>query len=145
MEQIGEGIALIIDSQQSEILSEEEYSTHDLEIREIVFSSRFGNTAGCIKHTMFTNHKRLQHILDQRELNMRLRRLLRLLSDFDGKIRYHPGKASVTADALIINEQAKPLRMCCKSLIGRVREDTSDKISVVGSHKELSPSRLRDH
>ncbi|GJU77351.1 hypothetical protein Tco_1274421 [Tanacetum coccineum] len=111
MEQIGEGIALIIDSQQSEILSEEEYSTHDLEIREIVFSSRFGNTAGCIKHTMFTNHKRLQHILDQRELNMRLRRLLRLLSDFDGKIRYHPGKASVTADALIINEQAKPLRV----------------------------------
>ncbi|GJY99097.1 hypothetical protein Tco_0516527 [Tanacetum coccineum] len=42
---------------------------------------------------------------------MRPRRLLRLLSDFDGKIRYHPGKASVTADALSRNERAKPLRV----------------------------------
>ncbi|GKA24891.1 hypothetical protein Tco_0710924 [Tanacetum coccineum] len=42
---------------------------------------------------------------------MRPRRLLRLLNDFDGKIRYHPGKASVTADALSRNERAKPLRV----------------------------------
>ncbi|GJY89350.1 putative ribonuclease H-like domain-containing protein [Tanacetum coccineum] len=61
---------------------------------------------------MFTNHKRLQHILDQKELNLRSRRLLKLLSDFDGKIRYHPGKASILADALSRNEQAKPLRKC---------------------------------
>ncbi|GKC37380.1 hypothetical protein Tco_1049764 [Tanacetum coccineum] len=42
---------------------------------------------------------------------MRPRRLLRLLSDFDGKIRYHLGKASVAADALSRNERAKPLRV----------------------------------
>ncbi|GJT67149.1 hypothetical protein Tco_1018629 [Tanacetum coccineum] len=42
---------------------------------------------------------------------MRPRRLLRLLSDFDCKIRYHPGKASVTADALSRNERAKPLKV----------------------------------
>ncbi|GJS56603.1 hypothetical protein Tco_0629965 [Tanacetum coccineum] len=41
---------------------------------------------------------------------MRPRRLLRLLNDFDGKIRYHIGKASVAADALSRNERAKPLR-----------------------------------
>ncbi|GJU32062.1 hypothetical protein Tco_1175651 [Tanacetum coccineum] len=42
---------------------------------------------------------------------MRPRRLLRLPSDFDGKVRYHPGKASVAADALSKNERAKPLRV----------------------------------
>ncbi|GJZ68545.1 hypothetical protein Tco_0631785 [Tanacetum coccineum] len=42
---------------------------------------------------------------------MRPRRLLRLLSDFDGKIRYHLGKASVSADALSRSERAKPLRV----------------------------------
>ncbi|GKE70972.1 hypothetical protein Tco_1529044 [Tanacetum coccineum] len=42
---------------------------------------------------------------------MRPRRLLRLISDFDGKIRYHLGKASIAADALSRNERAKPLRV----------------------------------
>ncbi|GJW65476.1 hypothetical protein Tco_0117360 [Tanacetum coccineum] len=64
-----------------------------------------------MKRTTFTNHRRLQHILDQKELNMRPCRLLRSLSDFDYKIRYHPGKASVAADTLSRNERAKPLRV----------------------------------
>ncbi|GKC96510.1 hypothetical protein Tco_1161952 [Tanacetum coccineum] len=64
-----------------------------------------------MKRTTFTNHNRLQHILDQKELNMRPLRLLRVLSNFDCKIRYHPGKASVAADALSRNEQAKPLKV----------------------------------
>ncbi|GJX16226.1 hypothetical protein Tco_0217058 [Tanacetum coccineum] len=42
---------------------------------------------------------------------MRPRRLLRLLSDFDGKIRYHLGKTSVAENALSRNERAKPLRV----------------------------------
>nr|GEV69611.1 putative reverse transcriptase domain-containing protein [Tanacetum cinerariifolium] len=51
------------------------------------------------KCTVFTDHKSLQHILDQKELNMRQRRWLELLSDYDCEIRYHPGKANVVADA----------------------------------------------
>ncbi|GJQ91950.1 putative reverse transcriptase domain-containing protein [Tanacetum coccineum] len=47
-----------------------------------------------IKCTMFTDHKSLQHILDQKELNMRQRRWLELLSDYDCDIRYHLGKAN---------------------------------------------------
>ncbi|GJX14757.1 putative reverse transcriptase domain-containing protein [Tanacetum coccineum] len=52
------------------------------------------------KCTMFTDHKSLQHILDQKELNMRQRRWLELLADYDCEIRYHPGKENVMADAL---------------------------------------------
>nr|GEX53327.1 reverse transcriptase domain-containing protein [Tanacetum cinerariifolium] len=51
------------------------------------------------------------HILDQKELNMRQRRWLELLSDYDCDIRYHPGKANVVADALSHKERDKPLRV----------------------------------
>nr|GEU28698.1 putative reverse transcriptase domain-containing protein [Tanacetum cinerariifolium] len=51
------------------------------------------------KCTVFTNHKSLQHILDQKELNMRQRHWLELLSDNDYEIHYYPGKANVVADA----------------------------------------------
>ncbi|GJS85622.1 putative reverse transcriptase domain-containing protein [Tanacetum coccineum] len=56
-------------------------------------------------YIVFTDHKSFQHILDQKELNMRHRRWLELLSDYDCKIRYHPGKANVVADALSQKER----------------------------------------
>nr|GEV00637.1 putative reverse transcriptase domain-containing protein [Tanacetum cinerariifolium] len=58
-----------------------------------------------------THHKSLQHILDQKELNMRQRHWLELLSDYNCEIRYHSGKANVVADALSRKERIKPLRV----------------------------------
>ncbi|GJY42849.1 putative reverse transcriptase domain-containing protein [Tanacetum coccineum] len=63
------------------------------------------------KRIVFTDHKSLQHILDQKELNMRQRRWLELLSDYDCKIRYHLGKANVVADALMSLIKDKPLQV----------------------------------
>nr|GEX56318.1 putative reverse transcriptase domain-containing protein [Tanacetum cinerariifolium] len=63
------------------------------------------------KCTVFTDHKSLQHILDQKELNMRQRCWLELLSDYDCDIRYHLGKANVVADALSHKERDKSLRV----------------------------------
>ncbi|GJR29289.1 putative reverse transcriptase domain-containing protein [Tanacetum coccineum] len=61
------------------------------------------------KCTVFTDHKSLQHILDQKELNMRQRCWLELVSDYDCDIRYHPGKANVVVDALSRKEWTEPL------------------------------------
>nr|GFC17216.1 reverse transcriptase domain-containing protein [Tanacetum cinerariifolium] len=63
------------------------------------------------KCTVFTDHKSLQHILVQKELNIRQRRWLELLSDYDYDIYYHPGKANVNADALSRKEREPPLRV----------------------------------
>ena len=49
---------------------------------------------------IYTDHKSLQHIINQKELNMRQRRWLELVKDYDCDILYHPGKANVVADAL---------------------------------------------
>nr|GEZ70809.1 putative reverse transcriptase domain-containing protein [Tanacetum cinerariifolium] len=92
-------------------IHEENYTTHDLELGALVFALKiwryylYGT-----KCMVFTDHKSLQHILDQKELNMRQRQWLELLSDYDCKICYHPGKMNVVADALSRKEQ-EPLRV----------------------------------
>nr|GEV21821.1 hypothetical protein [Tanacetum cinerariifolium] len=62
------------------------------------------------KSVIYTDHKSLQHIFSQKELNMRQRRWIKLFSDYDCEIRYHPGKANVVADALSRKERVKPKR-----------------------------------
>ncbi|GJV53725.1 putative reverse transcriptase domain-containing protein [Tanacetum coccineum] len=76
--------------------------------------------------TVFTDHKSLQHILDQKELNMRQRRWLELLSDYDCDIRYHLGKANVVADALSRKERIKPLRV--RALVMTIGSDLPKRI-----------------
>ncbi|GJT31461.1 putative reverse transcriptase domain-containing protein [Tanacetum coccineum] len=91
---------------------EKNYTTHDLELGSVVFALKiWRHYLYGTKCTVFTDHKSLQHILDQKELNMRQRRWLELLSDYNCDIRYHPGKANVVVDALSRKERIEPLRV----------------------------------
>ncbi|WVZ93570.1 hypothetical protein U9M48_039539 [Paspalum notatum var. saurae] len=80
---------------------EANYPTHDLELAAVVHALKIwrhyllGNTCH-----IYTDHKSLKYILTQPELNMRQRRWLELIKDYDLEIHYHPGKANVVADAL---------------------------------------------
>ncbi|GKD85400.1 putative reverse transcriptase domain-containing protein [Tanacetum coccineum] len=91
---------------------EKNYTTHDLELGEVVFALKmWRHYLYDTKCVVFTDHKSLQHILDQKELNMRQRCWLELLSDYDCEIRYHPRKVNVVADALSQKERSKLLRV----------------------------------
>ncbi|GJT82434.1 putative reverse transcriptase domain-containing protein [Tanacetum coccineum] len=93
-------------------IHEKNYTTHDLELGAIVFALRvWRHYLYETKCTRFTDHKSLQHILDQKKLNIRQCRWLELLSDYDCEIHYHLGKANVMADALSRKERIKPLRV----------------------------------
>ncbi|GKB40024.1 putative reverse transcriptase domain-containing protein [Tanacetum coccineum] len=86
-------------------IHEKNYATHDLELGTVVFALKiWKHSLYGTKCTVFTDHKSLQHILKQKELNMRQRRWLELLSDYGCEIRYHPGKANVVADVLSMKE-----------------------------------------
>ncbi|KAL0546071.1 hypothetical protein IC582_015976 [Cucumis melo] len=80
---------------------EQNYPTHDLELAAVIFALKiwrhylYGE-----KIQIFTDHKSLKYFFTQKELNMRQRRWLELVKDYDCEILYHPGKANVVADAL---------------------------------------------
>ncbi|GAU44828.1 hypothetical protein TSUD_327100 [Trifolium subterraneum] len=80
---------------------ERNYPTHDLELAAVVFALKvwrhylYGS-----RFEVFSDHKSLTYLFDQKELNMRQRRWLEFLKDYDFELIYHPGKANVMADAL---------------------------------------------
>ncbi|GKA47576.1 putative reverse transcriptase domain-containing protein [Tanacetum coccineum] len=107
--------------------NEENYTTHDLELGAVVFALKiWRHYLYGTKCTVFTDHKSLQHILNQKELSMRQRHWLELLADYDCEIRYHPGKANVIADALSQKERIKPLRV--RSLVMTIHSKLPSQI-----------------
>nr|GEW62480.1 putative reverse transcriptase domain-containing protein [Tanacetum cinerariifolium] len=108
-------------------IHEENYSTHDLELGAVVFALRLSrHYLYGTKCLVFTDHKSLQYILNQKELNLRQRRWIELLCDYDCEIRYHPGKANVVADALSRKERDKPLRV--RALMMTIHNDLPNQI-----------------
>ncbi|GJV50112.1 putative reverse transcriptase domain-containing protein [Tanacetum coccineum] len=93
-------------------IHEKNYTTHDLELGAVVFALKtWRHYLYGTKSVIYTDHKSLQHIFDQKDLNMRQRRWIELFSDYECEIRYHPGKANVVADALSRKERVKPRRV----------------------------------
>ena len=77
------------------------YPVHDLELAAVVFALRIWRHYLYGSRTqIFTDHKSLKYLMSQKELNMRQRRWIELIKDYDCTIEYHPGKANVVADAL---------------------------------------------
>ena len=80
---------------------EKNYPTNDLELAAIVFALKswrhylYGS-----QFQVFRDHKSLKYLFDQKELNMRQRKWMEYLKDYDFELLYHPGKANVVADAL---------------------------------------------
>ena len=103
---------------------ERNYPTHDLELAAVVFALKilrhflFGETC-----EIFTDHKSLKYLFSQKELNMRQRRWIELLKDYDCIIQCHLGKANVVADAL--NKKSvgslATIRRCQRLLLGDLR------------------------
>jgi len=83
------------------------YPVHDLELAAVLFALRvwrhylYGSRV-----QIFTNHKSLKYLMSQKELNMRQRRWVELIKDYDCIIDYHPGKANVVAYALSRKDKA---------------------------------------
>nr|GEX35717.1 hypothetical protein [Tanacetum cinerariifolium] len=71
------------------------------------------------KCVVFANHESLQYILNKKELNLRQRRWIDLLSDYYYEIWYHPGKANVVADALTQEGKMK-MKYVRKENLGRL-------------------------
>nr|GEY63700.1 retrotransposon protein, putative, Ty3-gypsy subclass [Tanacetum cinerariifolium] len=99
-------------------IHEKNYTTHDLELGAIVFALKiWRHYLYGTKSVIYMDHKSFQHILSQKELNMRQRRWIELFSDYDCEIRYHPGKANVVADSLSRKEKLKPKRVRAMNMI----------------------------
>ncbi|GKC02701.1 putative reverse transcriptase domain-containing protein, partial [Tanacetum coccineum] len=88
---------------------EKNYTTYDLELCAVVFALKiWRHYLYGTKSVINTDHKSLQYIFDQKDLNMRQRRWIKLLNDYEFEIKYHPGKANMVADALSRKERLKP-------------------------------------
>ncbi|GJV63976.1 putative nucleotidyltransferase, ribonuclease H [Tanacetum coccineum] len=119
------------------------YPTHDLELATVVFAMKiwrhylYGEACD-----IFTDHKSLKYIFTQRELNMRQRRWLELLKDYDTNIQYHPGKANVVADAL---SRKSGMIACFDSMILHDLERLDVELCVRGSGGYWASMRIESN
>ncbi|KAH0672578.1 hypothetical protein KY284_023665 [Solanum tuberosum] len=123
---------------------ERNYPTHDLELATVVFALKiWRHYLYGVRCEIYTDHRSLQYIMSQRDLNSRQRRWIELLKDYDLSILYHPSKANVVADALsrkavsmgslaFLSVEERPLALDIQSLANSmVRLDILDSRRVL--------------
>ncbi|KAG8492955.1 hypothetical protein CXB51_010214 [Gossypium anomalum] len=112
------------------------YPTHDLELAAVIFALKiwrhylYGER--CI---IYTDHKSLKYLLTQKELNLRQRRWIELLKDYDCSIEYHPGKANEVADALS-RRTIKEKQLKDESLVAHFQQVEEGETSEFGLNSE---------
>ena len=80
---------------------ERNYPAHDLELAAVVFALKiWRHYLYGVECEVFTDHRILQHVFTQRDLNLRQQIWIELLKDYDMTIQHNPGKANVVANAL---------------------------------------------
>nr|GEU51140.1 putative reverse transcriptase domain-containing protein [Tanacetum cinerariifolium] len=122
---------------------EKNYTTHDLELGAVVFALKiWRHYIYETKSVIYTHHKSIQYIFDQKEFNMCQRRWIELLSDYEYEIKYHPGKANMVADALSRKERLKPGRVCVISITIHYGLKTKILESQGEASKDLKPRLL---
>ena len=111
---------------------EKNYPTHDLELAAVIHALKvWRHYLYGVHADIYTDHKSLQYIFKQRELNLRQRRWLELLKDYDVDILYHPGKANVVADAL------------SRKSMGSLADTPPEKREIVRDIQQLSSLGVR--
>ena len=86
------------------------YATHASELAAVVHAWKAWRHFLIGNHCeVYTDHKSLKYIFTQKELNLRQRRWLELIKDYDMRLHYHPGKANIVADALSCKSHVKTL------------------------------------
>ena len=97
---------------------EANYPKHDLELGAVVFALKIlRHYLYGVQCTIYTDHKSLRYLIDQPNLNMRQRRWLDVVKDYDCEILYHPGKTNIVADALSHKVVATQIRDVCLRMI----------------------------
>jgi hypothetical protein len=121
---------------------EQNYPTHDLELAAVVFALKIWRyylySERC---EIYTDHKSLKYLFTQKELNMRQRRWLELIKDYDCEINYHPGKGNVVAEALSRKSTAK-LATLGISQPHLIKELTGMGLEVVGKGMPIHLANL---
>ncbi|KAJ9553882.1 LOW QUALITY PROTEIN: hypothetical protein OSB04_017927 [Centaurea solstitialis] len=119
------------------------YPTHDLELAAVVFALKLWRHYLYGVHcTIDADHKSLRYFMDQQNLNMRQRRWLEVVKDYDCEILYHPGKTNVVADALSRKGSMLLLRVPCMrltvstSLIELIRQSQVEAIKADNQKRE---------